>query len=109
MERSRKIVIWPANLDSGKSRADGRLIPRQLAIPSPKLQEMENAARELRLSPEKAVEKSYPKTWWEKSGHMRVENIAPKSEIARQIAKKIGEARTRTASSATTAGKHRKK
>lgn len=97
MERSKKIVIWPANLDAAKSRAKGRLIPKQHAVPSPKLEEMETAARALKLNPEKAADKSYPKTWWEKSGYMRVENIAPKSRIARQIAQKIGETRARSA------------
>ncbi len=93
MERSRKIVIWPANLDSSKSRREGRAVPKQLAVQAPKLEEIEIAARELSLNPEREEGKAYPKSWWEKSGLIKVENIAPKTQIARQIAQKIAEIR----------------
>ncbi|MEM2934649.1 MAG: signal recognition particle protein Srp19 [Methanocellales archaeon] len=89
MERHRKMVIWPANLDSSKSRREGRVVPKQLAVPTPKLEEIELAARELNLNPEKEAEKAYPKSWWEKTGLIKVENIAPKTQIAKQIARKI--------------------
>lgn len=64
-------------------------MPKQVAVQSPKLEEMETAARELNLNPEKIEGKAYPKNWWEKSGLIKVENIAPKTQIARQIAQKI--------------------
>lgn len=93
MDRSRKIVIWPANLDSTKSRRGGRAVPKQLALPAPKLEEIELAARELNLNPEREAEKAYPKSWWEKTGLIKVEKIAPKTQIVRQIAQKINEIR----------------
>ncbi|MEM2925181.1 MAG: signal recognition particle protein Srp19 [Methanocellales archaeon] len=97
MERSRKIVIWPANLDSSKSRREGRAIPKQLAVLTPKLEEIELAARELNLNPEREAQKAYPKSWWERTGLIKVDKIAPKTQIIRQIAQKITEIRARAA------------
>ncbi|MFQ6056001.1 MAG: signal recognition particle protein Srp19 [Methanosarcinales archaeon] len=89
LREKRKLVIWPAYIDGTKSRSDGRIISKHSSVKSPELSEIERAARELGLDPEVEIDKAYPKSWWEKSGRVLVNDTGPKSVIAKQIAEKI--------------------
>lgn len=89
MKDKGKLVIWPAYIDQTKSRSSGRIISRKNAIKEPHLNEIKEAAKQLGLEPEVEPEKAYPKTWWEVSGRVLVEDKGPKSVIAKQIAASI--------------------
>jgi signal recognition particle subunit SRP19 len=89
MKDKGKLVIWPAYIDQTKSRSSGRIISRKNAIKEPHLNEIKEAAKQLGLDPEVEPEKAYPKTWWEVSGRVLVEDKGPKSVIAKQIASSI--------------------
>ena len=84
-----EVVIWPAYIDAGKSKAQGRKISKKSAVASPAIKEIEAAAKKLGYQPRTEHDKSYPKTWWEKSGLIRVEKKKPKSAILKEIAKEI--------------------
>jgi signal recognition particle subunit SRP19 len=86
MKDKGKLVIWPAYIDQTKSRSSGRIISRKNAIKEPHLNEIKEAAVKLGLSPEAEPEKAYPKSWWEVSGRVLVDDKGPKSVIAKQIA-----------------------
>jgi signal recognition particle subunit SRP19 len=88
-----KITIWPANIDSQKSRADGRKISERRAVPSPTLVEIERAAKKLGLNPVVEKEKAYPKEWWEVSGRVLIDKVKPKSLLLREIAREIKKGR----------------
>ncbi len=88
-----KLVIWPVYLDQTKSRSRGRIISRKNAIKEPQLNEIKEAARQLGLNPEVEPQKAYPKSWWEVSGRVLVDDKGPKSVIAKQIASTIKKAR----------------
>lgn len=81
-----KLVIWPAYIDQTKSRSNGRIISRKNAIKEPHLNEIKEAAKQLGLNPEVEPEKAYPKSWWEVSGRVLIDDKGPKSVIAKQIA-----------------------
>ena len=81
-----KMVIWPANLDSTKTRKSGRKIPKAQALQSPRLEELDGAASALSLEHEKIPAKSRPRTWWEKSGYMIINKSNKKSELLRSLA-----------------------
>ncbi|MDI9395514.1 MAG: signal recognition particle protein Srp19 [Euryarchaeota archaeon] len=89
MKDKGKLVIWPAYIDQSKSRSSGRIISRKNAIKEPHLNEIKEAAKQLGLSPEVEPEKAYPKSWWEVSGRVLVDDKGPKSIIAKQIALEI--------------------
>ncbi|MHC1566632.1 MAG: signal recognition particle protein Srp19 [Candidatus Syntropharchaeia archaeon] len=91
----KKIVIWPVNIDATKSRREGRITPKKFSVKSPKLREIQEAAKKLGLNPVLEEEKSYPKSWWERNGRVLVDKKSRKSEIAKDIASKIKEMRTR--------------
>jgi len=88
-----KYVIWPAYIDKANSRSSGRIISKKLSIVSPELKEIVYAAKELGINPVIESDKAYPKSWWEVSGRVLVDKKGAKSEIARQIAKKIRQKR----------------
>jgi signal recognition particle subunit SRP19 len=87
-------IIWVANLDAKKTRAEGRRIPKRLAVPNVRLQEVVQACKELGLKFE-AENKKYPRSWWEEGGRVAVEAEGSKNRIMIEIAGKILEIRER--------------
>lgn len=88
----KECVIWTVNLDSKKSRSEGRRIPRRLAIPNVKLNELAEACKELGI-PFRVEEKRYPRCWWEDGGRVVVEKRDTKTKMMIEIAAKIAEIR----------------
>lgn len=89
MKDKGKLVIWPAYIDQTRSRSGGRIISRKNSIKDPHLNEIKEAARQLGLNPEVEPEKAYPKSWWEVSGRVLVDDKGPKSVIVKQISLSI--------------------
>jgi len=90
-----KYVIWPAYINRANSRNSGRIIPKKRSLVSPDLKEIEQAAIELGLNPVVEKDKKYPKSWWEASGRVLVDKKGVKSEIVRQIARRITQIRSK--------------
>ena len=88
-----RMVVWPVNIDSQKSRKDGRKISGKYAIPSPTLKEISGAAKRLNLNPLIEEDKAYPKEWWEVSGRVQIDKNRPRSILLKEIAKEIGKER----------------
>jgi signal recognition particle subunit SRP19 len=86
---SGKIVVWPANLDSTKSRVEGRKIPKGLAIQAPRLEEISETAKRLSLEVELVQGKSRPNLWWERSGYTILAKNRSKNETLRALAVEI--------------------
>ena len=97
MRKQEKAIIWPAYFDQTKTRKKGRRVPRNLAVPSPKIEEIEEAARRLGLKPEVAADVGYPKAPWQKAGLVKVEKKTPKEQIIKNIAKQLTKARNAAA------------
>ncbi len=92
--RDKKVVIWPAYIDSTISRKDGRRIPREQAVSNPTIEEIVNVADELGLNP--IVEEApYPRLWWKYKARVVVDKKYPKQKLLRIIASKIREIRNR--------------
>lgn len=104
-----KIVIWPAYLDASKPKSRGRKIARAKAVKSPKLLEIAEAARRLGLNPVLDEEKAYPSSWWEFSGRVLVDKRGSKTELLRQLAELIKEAREKRAAQVKKATKTKAK
>jgi signal recognition particle subunit SRP19 len=88
-----KIVVWPANLDSTKSRAEGRKIAKGSAIQTPRLEEMDEAAKRLSKEAELVPGKSRPNLWWEKSGYAILAKKGSKTSFTRELASEIKKTR----------------
>ncbi len=89
MRKQDKTIIWPAYFDSTKTRKDGRRTPKSLAVPSPKISEIKDAAEKLGLEYELVSEASYPKTPWLKTGMILVKKNESKDQIIRKISKQL--------------------
>ena len=86
MRKQNKIIIWPAYFDSSKSRNSGRRVPKNLAVASPRISEVKDAADSLHLSCELISDVAFPQMPWLKSGMILVDKMQPKQEVLKRIA-----------------------
>ena len=89
MRKQDKAIIWPAYFDVAKTRKKGRRVPKNLAVHSPKIEELQTAAKRLGLENEVMAQLSYPKVPWQKTGSILIEKKASKEKIIRNLAKKL--------------------
>jgi signal recognition particle subunit SRP19 len=97
MRKQDKIIMWPAYFNSTKTRRDGRRIPKSLAVPSPKILEIKDAAEKIGLECDFVSDASYPKTPWLKTGMLLVKKKEPKDQIIKSVAKQLLKIRSTTA------------
>ena len=69
-------------------------MPKNLAVPSPKILEIQDAATKLGLEPELVPEKGYPKTPWAKPGMLLVQKKGSKEQVINKITKQLLKARS---------------
>lgn len=89
MRKQDKIVIWPAYFDSTKTRKDGRRIPKDATVPSPKILEIKEAAEKIGLEYELVPDTGYSKTPWSKTGMLLVKKNKAKEQTIKRIAKQL--------------------
>jgi len=94
MRKQDKAIIWPAYFDQAKTRKEGRRVARNLAVQSPKIGELQEAALKLDLKPEVVAETGFPKTPWSKTGLMLVEKKSPKEQIIKKLGRQLVKARS---------------
>lgn len=85
MRKQNKIILWSIYFDANKSRSDGRRVPKNLAVSTPKIEELQIAAKRLGLHPEIVPDANYPNFPWVRNGQI----IVPKTESKVQTVKKI--------------------
>jgi len=96
MRKQDKIIVWPAYFDSTRTRGNGRRVPRSLAVPSPRILEVKEAAQKLGLSYEFVLDAGYPKTPWLKTGMLLITKKGPKEKMIRTIGKQLLKIRSAT-------------
>jgi signal recognition particle subunit SRP19 len=84
-----KILVWPANLDSSKSRLEGRKIPKGQSVQAPRIDELAEAARRLDIEAEVTPQKSRPRNWWEKTGYLTVTKKTSRTELLRALSSEV--------------------
>jgi signal recognition particle subunit SRP19 len=94
MRKQDKVILWPAYFDSTKSRGEGRKVPKNLAVPSPKVSELKEAVEKLGLEHELVLDVCYPKTPWLKTGMLLVAKKEPKNLLLKKVAKQLQKIRT---------------
>lgn len=101
MREQAKVIIWPIYFDSTKTRAEGRRVPKNLAISLPKINELKDAVEKLHLEHEVMADRAHPKNPWAKMGMLLVKKKGPKEAIIGNIAKQLVKTRN-TVTAATT-------
>jgi signal recognition particle subunit SRP19 len=94
MRKQTKAIIWPAYFDQSKTRMKGRRVPKNMAVQSPKILEIQEAAQKLGFEHEVVAGKGYPKTPWAKTGMLLVEKKGSKEKVINQLAKQMLKARS---------------
>jgi len=94
MRKQEKIVLWPLYFDSTKTRSEGRRVPKRLATPTPKLEEVRKAAELLGFQPEIVPDAAHPSFSRQKTGMLVLPRREAKAQISRKIAEKILELRS---------------
>jgi signal recognition particle subunit SRP19 len=89
MRKLDKAIIWPTYFDAAKTRKEGRRVPKNQAVQSPKILEIQQAAVKLGLKNEINLEAHFPKTPWAKTGMLLVEKREAKERIIQKIAKQL--------------------
>lgn len=89
MRKQSKILLWSAYFDLNRTRLHGRRVPKSLAIASPKLEEIQNAAKGIGLQPEVVFDVKYPKSPWQKTGYVLIPKKGLKTKIMHKIAKEL--------------------
>jgi len=89
MRKQNKIVLWPVYFDSTKTRLEGRKVPKSLATPSPRLEEIRKAMERVGLRPEIVPDAVYPSVPWQKTGLFVVPKKGSKVKTLRKIAKEL--------------------
>jgi len=89
MRKQDYIIMWPVYFDSSKSRRSGRRVPRSLATPSPKVPEIVEAAEKVGLTCETALDVSYPKCPWLKTGVILARKRGSKGKMIQRIARNL--------------------
>ncbi|NYB52173.1 MAG: signal recognition particle protein Srp19 [Methanobacteriaceae archaeon] len=94
MKDENRIIVWPAYLDSKKTKSEGRKIAKKYAVESPRIREITQAAKKLGLNPSVEKYKSYPASWWEGSGRVIVDKKMSKLEVLVKISNLINGSRS---------------
>ena len=89
MRKQEKVIIWPTYFDQTKTRKNGRRVPKSLAVQTPKILEVQEAAKKLGLDFEVVTDKGYSKVAWVKSGMLLVEKKGSKGQVITRIAKQL--------------------
>ena len=89
MRKLDKAIIWPIYFDASKTRREGRRVPKNLAVQSPKIDEVKQAADRLGIKSEVKLEAHFPKMPWAKTGMLLVEKKEAKEKIIQKIAKQL--------------------
>jgi signal recognition particle subunit SRP19 len=93
-----KIIVWPANLDSSKSRKEGRKLTKAAALQAPRLEEINEAANRLSLEAEIEPGKSRPGAWWEKDGYLILPMKGERPHLLHSLSSEIRKMRAAKAS-----------
>ncbi len=94
MRNKKQHYIYPVYFDSKRSRTQGRRIKKKLAVESPTIQEVAQAAAFLGLDLEVNLEAKYPRFWWLPSGriHVKKQEGVNKNKIIQKIATQLKKA-----------------
>src|SRR5207245_3491336 len=95
LKRTNRQIIWPSNIDSTKTRLQGRKIPLPRAVRQPSLKEVVEAARALELDPQPTEKAAKPGTTWDKTGYIEIKKTRSKLQTLKGIAEDVAKIRQR--------------
>jgi len=89
LKRPGFLIVWPAHLDSSKTRGQGRRLPVSRAVKQPSMKEVWQAAMSLGYSPETKEKAALSGSPWEKTGYVTVKKAASRAVVLKAISSEI--------------------
>lgn len=89
MKRPGFMIVWPAHLDSTKTRGQGRKGPMSRTVKQPSSKEIWQAAMSLGYSPEITEKAALSKSPGDKTGYVTIKKTGPRPAILKSIAGEI--------------------
>jgi signal recognition particle subunit SRP19 len=85
------VYVYPGYLAKGGTRADGRRIPTELAVPEATVDLIVAAAKGLGFKAEAEPEKNYPRLFYQYSGRVKITKRAgvSKTKLLKLLAEEI--------------------
>jgi signal recognition particle subunit SRP19 len=87
------IIVWSVYINALKTKKEGRKIAKEHCIKNPELNEIARASSKLNFNSRIENNKSYPSSWWEKSGRVIIETNMKKNDALKKISSLIKEFR----------------
>ncbi|MBR1369476.1 signal recognition particle [Methanocalculus chunghsingensis] len=84
-------ILYPCYFNGTLTRAEGRRIPKSLALKSPKIQDIERTARRIGISDVVIEPNSHPAHWSHREGRLRISWDGSKESLIRKITKNLPE------------------
>lgn len=97
MKRPGFLIVWPAHLDSSKTRGQGRRLPVPRAVKQPSLKEVWQAAMSLGYSPESKEKAALSGSPWEKTGYVTIKKTGHRTVVLKGLASEIVKTRQKEA------------
>jgi signal recognition particle subunit SRP19 len=82
-------IIYPEYFNIQLTRADGRRVPRSLAVYEPKVEDILNISKKLGLSPVLETDRSHPSRWFRSDGRVKVIKKFQKEATLKLIAQRL--------------------
>lgn len=89
MRKQNKIFLWSIYFDANKTRTEGRRVPKKLAVSTPKVEELQIAAKRLGLQPEIVSDAAHPSSPWRRTGLLIIPKKESKGKTLNKIAKEL--------------------
>ena len=89
MRKQNKVLLWSIYFDATKTRREGRRVPKRFAVASPKVEELQRAAKKLGLQPETVSDVAHPSSPWLRTGLLVIPKREPKGKTLKNIAREL--------------------
>lgn len=85
-------VIWPAYIDAGKTRSEGRRVPRDVAVEEPTVDEIAEAVGQVGYDAVIERDKAYSRENWTERGRVLVKDAddSSKNDLIQAVAAYVG-------------------
>jgi signal recognition particle subunit SRP19 len=83
-------VLWPRYFDKGLSKAQGRRVSKEQAVPSPRTEDIAKAVKELNLKFRVEPDAAHPSAPWKPTGRVVVQSDLEKTKLIKWVAKRLG-------------------
>lgn len=89
MRKQDKVMLWPVYFDRSRTKKEGRRVPKNIAVPNPRLKELHVAAEHLGLKPDVKADAAHPATPWLKTGRLWVQKDKSKTSTLIKVADEL--------------------